>query len=532
MTMMRIKDVFKPKGLLAICFLVAIGWFCIPTAKTAREALKGGKPNEKIQGTIQRIHKQCVSRFDRKFDFIDLNGLFCRICGIRVSNGIVRLDNGFLIPVSIGRGKPKAIATNIIGFSRFLKQRKIPFLYVQAPYKMDRGKKMLPPSFHHYAYESVDELLSALSTAKVDFLDLRPFFSESVEDVERYFYRTDHHWNGDAIFAAYQLTVQSMADRLEVPQSMISDEINVSSWHRRTRPDWFLGSWGQRTGRFFGGLDEIIWHEPKFSSQLSCARIRESMWAKGDFASAVILRDYVETRPDLFTKSAYGLYGGTKALVCYRNSHAPVKKKILMVGDSFAYPVWALCSAVFSEIDTLDPRLLNKFTIAEYVVQTKPDMVVQLVNSNVFTALKCFRYGTPEAVQWEKSTFVRNIPIRYELATNNVDTVIVPTIRRGFNYVVDATGFAGSPLPEMVELALLNVRSGNVWRRMMFDTGFCNERKRVHWEFSVPEVGDWDLRIRGKGSQLIRFENLKVTELRSGKKHSQQKGKVNGPRRK
>ena len=32
--------------------------------------------------------------------------------------------------------------------------------------------------------------------------------------------------------------------------------------------------------------------------------------------------------------------------------------------------------------------------------------------------------------------------------------------------------------------------------------------------------------------RLEGFENLKVTELRSGKKHSQQKGKVNGPRRK
>ena len=249
--MTRIGDICKPKGLLAICFLVAIVWFGIPTANTAWQTMRERKSGDKIQDTVQRIHKQCVSRFNRKHDFIDLNGLFCRLCGIRVSNRIVRLDNGLLIPVAVVKGNPRAIAQNIIGFSRFLKERKTPFLYVQAPYKMDMKKKMLPDAFRHYAYDSVEELLPALYAAKVEVLDIRAFFAESVADVERYFYRTDHHWNGDAIFEAYRLTAQKMADMLGVPERMIHDEIDALSWHRRTRPDWFLGSWGQRTGRFF-----------------------------------------------------------------------------------------------------------------------------------------------------------------------------------------------------------------------------------------------------------------------------------------
>ena len=518
MAMMRIKDVFKPKGLLAICFMIAIVWFGIPTAKTAWQTLQERKPGDKIQATVQRIHKQCVSRFNRKHDFIDLNGLFCRMCGIRVCNGVVRLDNGHLIPRAIGKGKPRVVAANIIDFSRFLKGRGIPFLYVQAPYKMDLGKKMLPAALSHHAYEDTQELLSALSAAKVDVLDLRSSFAERVEDVERFFYRTDHHWNGDAIFEAYRLTAQKLVDMLGVPERTIRNEINPSSWRRQMRPNWFLGSWGQRTGRFFGGLDEIIWHEPRFSTRQSCARIRENEWAKGDFGASIIVREYTERRPDLFTNSAYRVYGGTRELVCYRNRHAPVKKKLLGLGDSYAFPVWALCSTVFEKIDTIDPRIIQKCTIAEYVVQTRPDMVVQLVNSDVFFAPKCFKYGIPEAVRWEKSTFVQDIRTQCDSATNKVDVVVVPAIRRGFNYVVDATGFTGSSLPEMVELALFNTQSGAVWKRMMFDTEFCNERQRVHWEFSVPEVGYWDLRIIGGESHSIRLQNLKVSELRPGRK--------------
>ena len=525
MIMTRIADVCKPRGVMAVCFLIAVGWFFIPTAKSAWDALQGRKSGEKIQTTIQRVHKQCVSRFYRKYDFIDLNGLFCRICGIRVSNGRVRLDNGFLIPVGIGKGKPKAIAKKIVGFSRFLKKRKIPFLYVQAPYKMDMELKLLPAGCHHHAYEDADELLSALASAKVEELDLRPFFAASVKDVERYFYRTDHHWNGDAIFEAFRLTSRRLVNMLGVSEQAILNEINPSSWRRQTRPNWFLGSSGRRTGRFFGGLDEIIWYEPRFATQQSCARIQESEWGKGDFSTAIVRRDYVDHRPDLFTQSAYDLYGGSRPLVCYRNVQAPVKRKLVAVGDSFSHPVWALCSTVFAEIDVIDPRIWKKGTIAEYVVQTKPDLVVQLVNSHVFSALECFKYGTPEADRWEKSTFVRNVPIRYALASNKVDMVVVPTIKRGFNYVVDATGFTGSPLPEMVELALVNVRSDSDCRHMMFDTGFCNERKRVHWSFSSPRKGDWELRIRGNGSQSVRFENLKVTELRPGKNNSSREGK-------
>jgi hypothetical protein len=516
-TMMRIYGIYKPKALLAICFLVAVFWFGIPTAKTAWQVARERKSGDKIQGIVQRIRKQCVSRFDRKHDFVDLNGLFCRLCGIRVCNRIVRLDNGFLIPIAIGKGNPRAAAKNVIGFSRFLKERKIPFLYVQAPCKMDMGKKMLPAACHHHAYEDADEFLSALVAAKVDALDLRPFFAASVEDVERYFYRTDHHWNGDAIFEAFRLTAKRMADVLGVSEQTIHNEINPSSWHRRMRQNWFLGSSGRRTGRFFGGLDELIWYEPRFLTQQSYARLQENEWGKGDFSTAVVRRDYIDRRPDLFTQSAYDLYGGSRPLVCYRNGHAPVKKRLVVVGDSFSHPVWTLCSTVFAEIDVLDPRLWQKSTVAEYVLQTKPDIVVQLVNSHVFGALKCFRYGTPEAIRWERSTFVRDVQIHYETAPDAIDTIVVPEIRRGFNYIVDATGFTGAPLPDMVELDLCNVRSGNVWKRMMFDTEFCNKQKRVHWAFSVPEVGDWDLRIKGKGSNLIRFENLKVTELRPGK---------------
>ena len=83
---------------------------------------------------------------------------------------------------------------------------------------------------------------------------------------------------------------------------------------------------------------------------------------------------------------------------------------------------------------------------------------------------------------------------------------------RGFNYIVEATGFSGTNLPEVVDLSLFNVRSGNVWKRMMFDTKFCNERQKVHWEFSVPKVGYWDLRIRGCTPNSVLFENLKVRE--------------------
>ena len=514
-------DIIKPKGMLTVGFLIALVWFGIPTAKSAWQAWCVQKSHTTIRDTISRIHNQCVFRFNRKHDFVDLNGLFCRMVGVRVSNGVAKLDNGHLIPLTVNKGKPLPIAANIVIFSSFLKERKIPFLHVQAPYKMDLEMKMLPSALHHHAYEDIDELLSALSAAKVNVFDLRSLFAERVKDVEKYFYRTDHHWNGDAIFEAYRLTVQKMASMLGVPGEIISDKVNPLSWRRQVRDNWFLGSWGQRTGRFFGGLDEIIWHEPRFQTRQSCAWIKEAMWRKSDFASAVILREYVETRPDLFTKSAYGLYGGTRALVCYRNSQAPVKKKILMLGDSFSHPVFALCSTVFSELDTIDPRLMQKNAIAEYVVQTKPDMVVQLVNSDVFSSPKLFQYGTPNAIQWEKSTFLRTVLTQYAPATNGIDTVIVPEIKRGFNYVVDANGFKeveGASLPEMVELALYNIRTGNVWSRMMFDTEFCNDQKKVHWEFSVPEVGYWDLRIRGCTPHSVSFENLTVKEFRPEKK--------------
>ena len=48
-----------------------------------------------------------------------------------------------------------------------------------------------------------DHLLSCLNAAGVNALDMRPQLSQTSEMIQQYFYKTDHHWNPEALCSIY-----------------------------------------------------------------------------------------------------------------------------------------------------------------------------------------------------------------------------------------------------------------------------------------------------------------------------------------
>ena len=345
------------------------------------------------------VHNTLVSDTVGRYTFVNLNGLYCKLTGRNICNQIMRLKNGMLTNYNPERHDMTAPAEGIAALSDYAAQNGAQLIYVQCPSKLDAASQLLIPGEEDHSNENADELLSLLSAAGVDTLDLRRELAQTPQQVEQYFFRTDHHWNFTGAFAGYQRLMQALYARF--PDAGIDMACaDSANWEAHTLRDWMLGSQGKRTGVFFGGTDDITYYTPRFDTQTSCeipAYSGGSAYYEGSFADVNIRGEYLAALPDRFESSPYDMYiGGEYALVRHRSESASSDLKLLLVKDSFALPVEAFLSTAFKSIDVLDPRYMEDETVAGYIRDEAPDIVIVMLSQNSAWAYPEYSdYGIP-----------------------------------------------------------------------------------------------------------------------------------------
>ena len=336
----------------------------------------------------------CKDLFPSRSAFVALNGGFQRVIGRRLCNNRVRLVNGSMGFAKFVVGDCSEKAAKEIAFARHLQSVGIRFLHVQAPLGIDLGKTLLPPGFHCNGNEKAEEFIGMLRNGGVKALDLVPSFVSSPEDVTRFFLRTDHHWNYEAAFISARKIADRLLEELSPSPSHVGEVLSFERWQQTDLPRWRLGSHGYRVGPLFAGVDDLSYFVPKKES----AYLREEylkdgkvVLHKGGFVKATMNRKAISS-PSIVSSGSFALHPKMNYPNCFVNSQAPVGKRILVIGDSFARPVPAYLNSVFQEVVLIDPRHFReckpfrKISIVEYVKSMSPDAVVMLINPSSFYA--------------------------------------------------------------------------------------------------------------------------------------------------
>ena len=343
--------------------------------------------------------------FRGKTFFVELNGLFARCTGRTELNSVMRLENGMLGPaldtiqqtMDVGQN-----ASRIAELSDALAVQNIPFLYVQAPCKLDLQGAVLPQGISEQINPDIDRMLEQLEKRSVSTLDLRPQLAGNSELASRYFYRTDHHWTPEAALLGFGRILTWM--KSNGYPDLDSGYARPELWEKHELPDWFLGSYGRRVGTLFAGVDDVMWYTPRFETDMICMIQGTDNVFRGDFARANIRPFFIE-RKDYYHLNPYCVYiGGVSSLVQHRNPSAPNREKILLIKDSFGLPMEAFLSCAFSRVDVIDLRTYTDATIAEYIRWSRPDQVIMLYNPLALNTPEYFDYGLPDVIAGEKET--------------------------------------------------------------------------------------------------------------------------------
>ena len=369
------------------------------------EGLLKSAVRERDPGAVLSEAESAVnSDLDRDHLFIQLYGGVQRLSGRRViqdmvaGNTVAKLSTGALNFVNLGTAGQvdqeavgrRAQATAELAAK--LEVRGIPYLYIAAPQKIQRGAELLPRGLEESGNATCDAYLAELDRLGVDYLDLRPVF-ESNGIYSNWFFRTDHHWKPEAAFFAWQYLSGELDLRYgyETPSILT----NPNNWSTRVLDDFFLGSQGKRVGSLYAGVDDFTIYTPKFDTNLTYTNSDGSFDRSGPFAQSVCFPERVEER-DWFNGNPYTYYsGGDYAMATMVNHSNPKGPKVVLLRESFSCALAPFLALSCSELTTIDLRHFSG-DLMDTVRELEPDLVLTLYTASSTGLDNMFNFDTTE----------------------------------------------------------------------------------------------------------------------------------------
>ena len=326
-----------------------------------------------------------------KENYVNIYGLTQKILGRKYiedsndpSRNIVKLKNGMLTFIQKKQDMTSK-AEKIINFNKFLQKNEIPFIYVQAPYKV-KDEEYLPTGIVDYANQNADELLKELTNGEVQIIDLREKFL--TKQLEEEFFTTDHHWKIQTAFEAtnYVSEILNQNYKFKIDDYFTNMEhYKIVKMEKR-----FLGSIGKRIGKYYAGTDEFDYIVPDFDTKLIVSNQREEQKLEGTFEETIINKRFLEEND--ITANKYACYfGGDYPEIIVQNENSEFSKKILVIQDSYGLPFSAIMSLRVKELRILDLRHFEGSEI-DYIKQYQPDAIIMLYNPSSFYIEKIFNF--------------------------------------------------------------------------------------------------------------------------------------------
>lgn len=324
-----------------------------------------------------------------RYSWIDMNGLFQKSIGKTFVEDkeadVYRMNNGQLI-YSVDKMATEEIvwyADNLDYFNEELKEAGIPMIYVQLPFKIRIGDNMMPVGSSEYANSNATSLVATYNNEYVDVLDLRDSMNELGDDHYSLFYNTDQHWtNTTALWAAGKIAehAHQTAGLSYDAEKFKLDNFNVTTYKKH-----FLGSFGKKAGKLYGGVDDYDLVLPRFATSFNFTADTENgkIERKGPFEDALL--DKTNLEKNLFEKNTYETYtGGNYAFTSVRNNKNPDGSKVLLIRDSFSCSMMPFLSLAYKELDAIDLRYYDKISALELARSGKYDAVIVAYNPTVF----------------------------------------------------------------------------------------------------------------------------------------------------
>lgn len=306
-----------------------------------------------------------------RMKYVHLNGLGARVLHQKILNGVILDQDGMMynlsdMNTSLDIDAQTKAAKDVDAIYALSNEMDIEFLYVQRPIKYPSA--CLPYGYCNLSDPDLEAFRLNYCKSKGErYLDLREVLGENLE-----FYRTDHHWTVETAYQAARCIEERLGHETDVYDS--------SNFNKLTYSNCFLGSMGIRTGKYFGGIDDIEFLIPTYSTSFHYQHYINhelTLEKEGDFATAFLDYDILNNK-EYYNKHEANLNGSyveTRII----NNEADNDKKVLVIADSYGKAMSMYTALNYHETRYLDPQN-GRYTdnYLDYIRDYQPDIIIEM----------------------------------------------------------------------------------------------------------------------------------------------------------
>lgn len=336
----------------------------------------------KIVNAVAFINKFLGDHFPKKYLLTENLKRLQKIVGLsklsEEESDIKNIGNGFYSSFLT----KKDILTNarvLKELSDFLASKGTPFIYVQAPYKVDPDDKSIS-GVKDFSNQNTDELLEYISGFNVTTIDMRKEIKNAGKNFYECFYKTDHHWTAETGLLAAKIIAEKV-NELSVNKVDVS-VLESKNYERKVYPKIFLGSRGRALTLVNCGMEDFTLITPKFEPVLDTeVYLMNSLYSKrsGGFET-LLFPEWLQKENAIYEKNSYAIYLFGDTVDFIKNNGTKSNARILMLGDSFTDVVEPFFCLGTKQFDALDLRVFNG-SLCKYIEDNSPyDAVVMILN--------------------------------------------------------------------------------------------------------------------------------------------------------
>ena len=295
--------------------------------------------------------------------YVEYYGLAAKLLGQPQLNEVVKLKNGYLSGTEelVPEENLKQNADNLLKLQQYMEARGGSLLYVQTPFKISKFDDELPAGIEDYSNRNIDTFMECLTENGVNTIDIRQTMYEDGMNQYDYFFRTDHHWTPEAGFYTYGKIVDYVEQNLGIT---VDEQVkNLENYQIENYEDWHLGTNGQRTGIYYGGIDDFQLISPEFDTQLISIDTQMS----GSY-NEILIEDAVLKEE---SRAVYDIAYGNSIGHYFNNPNAANDARVIVVSDSMGKVVAPFLILSYKDVYTTGYDL-NMQKIEEF----DPDIVI------------------------------------------------------------------------------------------------------------------------------------------------------------
>lgn len=383
--MNRNSRLTDPSILYVLFFFIVITGFGILSSYNLMKHFVNDEPDTHkwLPEHEDRLETDIANAFYGQFGFVNLNGLMSGIMGERELNSVIKLNNGYLYtqPPYYTDEEIAGQTGQVIAFNEYLKKRGVPLIFTITPNTSSKYDPQIPTGYTDPGNDNLDRIAEALKNGGVQVIDYREELKNDGIDAYEMMYRTDHHWTTKMGFYAYLKLAGILEKELDC---RIDPRVkDIDSYTVKTYEKWHLGSRGQRTGKYFGGVDDFDLIVPDFETLI----VNNETGKEGGYADMLVdtevltKKDVRYLREDIGERSVYDMVL-EDSLGDHTNLLSENDKRIMITGDSFAKAVIPFIDISFERVKWLD-RPINEDDIDDL----EPDAVIMIydLSDNLLT---------------------------------------------------------------------------------------------------------------------------------------------------